>query len=444
MPLPRSSQMVLSILVLAAIIAIVWYALRGSPDAQLASTGSSEVTSPSGSNPGDVVFPVEVAVVRRGDLIKRLSTSGTIRAKREVEIIARVGGEIDSVSAFNGKYVRQGDLLVRLDDKEYRLAYEKASSLLLAAQIEYRTLSTSPFIGAEDTARIRQQLQEAIESLRVLEDRWQKREMSADEYNRRKRDFETDLGVFRAHRTDVVASKSGLTLARDALERAKLDLESTEIRAPFSGYVGDCDLATGMRIPIQKVLMKLVDVSRLYVDVEVLESEIGKLVVGRKAEVSVSAYPDQSFAGRVYTVNPIIDAKSKTVKVTIELTQTVAQTTPQWFDSAHHKSALGNPQSPSVSRLSSSVLRPGMFCAVRIETEILRDRLLVPKSALLVRDQRTLVFVVQNGMAKWQYVEVGEENNEYFEARSGIASGDTVIVGGHYTLAHDSKVVRGN
>lgn len=81
-----------------------------------------------------------------------------------------------------------------------------------------------------------------------------------------------------------------------------------------------------------------------------------------------------------------------------------------------------------------------MFCAVHIETDILKNRLLVPKNALLVRDQRTLVFLAQNGLAKWQYVEVGDENWEYLEARSGISVGDTVIAGGHFTLAHDTKI----
>jgi hypothetical protein len=50
------------------------------------------------------------------------------------------------------------------------------------------------------------------------------------------------------------------------------------------------------------------------------------------------------------------------------------------------------------------------------------------------------VFVAQEGLAKWHYVEVGEENEELIEIKSGIAVGDTVIVAGHYTLAHDAKV----
>jgi hypothetical protein len=50
------------------------------------------------------------------------------------------------------------------------------------------------------------------------------------------------------------------------------------------------------------------------------------------------------------------------------------------------------------------------------------------------------VFVAQSGLAKWQYVDVGEENDDYIEVKSGVSVEDTVIVAGHYTLAHDAKI----
>ncbi|MDL1892690.1 efflux RND transporter periplasmic adaptor subunit [Sphingobacteriales bacterium CHB3] len=89
---------------------------------------------------------------------------------------------------------------------------------------------------------------------------------------------------------------------------------------------------------------------------------------------------------------------------------------------------------------ASNSLMPGMYATVRIQTEIIADRLLVPKAALLVRDQRTLVFTAQQGLAKWHYVDVEDENERFIAIRSGITPGDTVIVDGHYTLAHDAGI----
>jgi len=359
---------------------------------------------------GEIVFPVEAAVARRGDLVKRLGATGIVRAKREVDVVSRIGGEVVQVSVYNGKFVNAGEVLVKLDDREYWIVFEHARTMLLAAQIEYKSMSATPAQEQVDSAEVRRRIEEAERKYGEAQREFQAGRMTRDDFARARRDYETDIAYYQAHRGDVVANKSGLSQAREAYERAKMNLEATEIKAPFSGYVANCELAVGMQVEAGKVLLRLVDLSSLFVDVEVLESEIGKVKVGRKAEVSVNAFPGERFSGTVERINPIVEAKSKTAKVTVEV------------------------------RDAATKLRPGMFAAVKLETEILRDRLLVPKEALLVRDQRPLVFVAQGGLAKWHYVEVGDENESFLEIRAGITPGDTVIVSGHYTLAHDAKV----
>ncbi len=372
--------------------------------------------------PADVVFPVKVAAARRGVLIKRLNTSGIIRAKREVDLIARIGGEVVAVSVYNGKFVKQGELLVKLDDREHRVALEKAKAALLSSQIEYKSLISAEVIGTVDSAQLREQIAAAHAMFRRAEAQYRQGHMTEEEFGRVKRDYEATMAYYGSKRGDLVANKSGLTQATEQYERARMNLEWTEIRAPFAGYVANCEINEHMQVQAGKVLLKLVDVSSLLVDVEVLESEIGKIAVGREAEVSVNAYPEEKFIGKIIAINPIVDPKSKTVKVTVELKDSRPKT-------AHHSPINQSPP-----------LRPGMFANVRLEAEIVKDRLLVPKEALLVRDQRRLVFVVREGLAKWHYVEVGEENEEQVEIKSGIVPGDSVIVSGHYTLAHDARV----
>lgn len=320
---------------------------------------------------------------------------------------------------------------MKLDDREHRLAYEKAAASLLAAQIEYKTLASYPAAGEIDSATVRQRLKEAKEKFEEAVQAYREAKISFDEFNRYRQDYETDSGYYGAQRSDMIANKSGLTQAREAFERAKMNLEWTEIKAPFPGYVADCELEPGIEVQLGKVLMKVVDVSRLLVDVEVLESEIGKMRVGAKAEVSVNAHLDKNFTGTVAAINPIVDARSKTVKVTVQLRDARPTATEQ-------------PTSHGSTMDQRLLLRPGMFATVRLESEILPNRLLVPKDALLVRYQRTLVFIARGGLAKWQYVTIGEDNEKVIEIRSGVLAGDTVIIGGHYTLSHDAKVLKAN
>ena len=374
-------------------------------------------TLPSVESSSEVIFPVQTVIAHKGNLVKSLHTNGTLRAKREVVIVARVGGEITRVTARNGAYVHSGKELVKLDDREYRLAYEKASNALLGAQIDYKTYTASGEIQQRpDSLESRKDVAAMKSKLSELEKNFAASNIKFEEYLRLKRDYETDLAYATVHPGDVMASKSGLSQARETYERAKLDFEGTIIKAPFDGFVADCELAEGMRIQAGKELFTMIDVSSLLVDVEVLETEIANVQVGRKAEISVNAFPNEKFAGTVATINPIVDAKSKTVKVTIVL------------------------KDGRSDRWQGLKLRPGMYATVQLETEILTNRLLVPKEALLTRDQRNLLFVVDGGLAKWHYVEIGEENQQFVEIKEGIKAGDAVIVKGHYTLAHDARV----
>ena len=90
-------------------------------------------------------------------------------------------------------------------------------------------------------------------------------------------------------------------------------------------------------------------------------------------------------------------------------------------------------------------LRPGMFVRALIAGETFRDRLLVPREAILTRDDRPLLFKIEDGRAKWLYVQLGENNNDLVEITRVLQGGqlapnDKVIVSDHLTLTHDTKI----
>ena len=139
-------------------------------------------------------------------------------------------------------------------------------------------------------------------------------------------------------------------------------------------------------------------------------------MAGREVDLRFSAFPDRAFRGRIEAVSPVINAEDKTCAVHV---------------------TMDNP---------SEEVKPGMHAEVEIPTEIFKDRLLVPQQAILVRGGRKLVFAVEGDIAKWRYIEVGLENERFAEVLPGkepgwgVSAGDNVIVEGHVTLAHDTKV----
>jgi HlyD family secretion protein len=315
----------LVLIILVLVLLVFWRSANKSGADAPSGNNNSAVHNPA---PGtaEVVFAVEAAIARKGDLVKRLTTTGTLRARREVQIVARVGGNIVTVPVQNGDYVRAGQLLLRTDDTEYSLALERATTALLGAQIEFKSMiSYDPAVildsstTGSDSLRFKEKVQEARKGLHSLEKQYAEGKVSFAEYARAKRDYESDIAYFTAYRGDVMANKSGLSQARETYERSKLDFIAARITAPFAGYIADLDLSSGMKISAGMELFKLVDVSSLCVDVDVLETEVGKVHRGGIVDVTVPAYPGQQFRGTVVAMNPIVNPKSKTVKVTIEL-----------------------------------------------------------------------------------------------------------------------------
>jgi multidrug efflux pump subunit AcrA (membrane-fusion protein) len=126
--------------------------------------------------------------------------------------------------------------------------------------------------------------------------------------------------------------------------------------------------------------------------------------------------------GRVASINPVVDPRTRTARVTV---------------------LLPNPD---------GAVKPGMYARVRIAARLFPDRIMVPRGSILERDNRTLVFVFEpdsegssQGTAKWTYVTTGLENDEFVEIVPGegttlLEPGQIVLTEGHYTLIHDARV----
>lgn len=355
---------------------------------------------------GEVVFNVKTQLVKKGDLIKTISANGVVKALKELEVVSNISGFISEIKVYEGKNVLKGDLLIKFDDREYKIALNEAEASLLNAKIEYG------FYAKEESVPIDTRKADSIKvELNKLQKLFNDKKISEDEYLKEKDKLDLSLIFTGAKRDDVILNKSGMTNAINAVNRAKLNLSYTEIFAPFDGVVANFNLVENKRVNASEKLFDLLNVSRLKVEVGVLENEINKIIIGSKAKLKLNAVPYKIYQGKVIHINPLVDSETKTCRVTVEIID------------------------------KDNNIKPGMFASVSIEAEILKNRILIPKEALLVRDRRNLVFTVEDDLAKWHYVTIGEQNDEFIEVIDGINSGDTVIVDGHYNLAHDSKII---
>lgn len=201
-----------------------------------------------------------------------------------------------------------------------------------------------------------------------------------------------------------------LDAMRADVDLAKLQLAYTEIRAPFDGIVAARHIKVGnmieMNAPVFRVTTYEPLIARLYVP----ERELNRLAVGQPAGLRVDALPEQTFSGVVDRVSPVVDAATGTFAVTIAL--------------------------PA----SDGLLKPGMFGRINIVHDVHDNATLVPRSAVIVEDAKSVVFVIRDGRAQRQAVRTGYANNGSIEILEGIAAGEQVVTVGQNSLKDGALV----
>jgi Cu(I)/Ag(I) efflux system membrane fusion protein len=194
------------------------------------------------------------------------------------------------------------------------------------------------------------------------------------------------------------------------LEKTGKVLRTLPLHAPSSGYVMHMAVREGMHVVPAMELYALADLSTVWVLADVYEYEIPLVELGQQATMTLSYFPGQTFTGKVTYVYPILETKTRTVKVRFELPN------PQW------------------------ALKPGMFA--NIDLQIPRGkRLVVPNTAVLDSGTEQLVFIDQGqGMFEPRKVTVGVRTREAYEILEGIQAGELVVTRGNFLVDSESNL----
>lgn len=349
---------------------------------------------------------VSVTLAENTSLVVPVIAEGVVRARHTAEIKFELAGRISKVLVQEGQRVRRGQALASLDDREYVVASEEARANTLDALGKLAVEENN--LGEPEQERA---LREKLAELEAMERRG---EISRDERRAREMDLGIEAVREGAFRRELLEVRSGLAASRAAEQRAELNLERTVLRAPFAGVVSGLTLNSGERVQVGATLCTVIDDVEVEADLGVLESDLKALEAGRPALVYIPAL-DRTVPATVDVISPSIDPESRTCQVLVRL------------------------------RSEDGKIKPGMFVRTSIAGEVHRDKLVVPRSAILTRDGRPLLFRVEDDRAKWVYVELGLRNDHAVEIASvvqggPVEAGTPIIVDNHLTLTHDAKV----
>ncbi len=200
--------------------------------------------------------------------------------------------------------------------------------------------------------------------------------------------------------------RSGLQQAESNYNMTLRDIDNATLSAPFDGIVANVKGARHTMATASEPFCRIINDSRMSVVFPILESELPHVENGGMIEVMPYS-SDKKYVGHISEINPVVDESGHvTVKAILE---------------------------------QSRSLIDGVNVRVRC-SQSLGKRLVVPKSAVVLRSGRQVVFCYKDGRAMWNYVTTGLENLDSYEITEGLGEGDTVIVAGNENLAHETPV----
>jgi membrane fusion protein (multidrug efflux system) len=305
--------------------------------------------------------PVEAAKVVAAPLREQVTAIGTLLSNEAVTISSEVPGRLKEIHFQEGQPIDKGAPLFTLDDSIYRAQLDDAAAKLrLAEQTNKRT--SALFTNKYATAQ------------------------SADE------------------------SASNLAVNTAAVELARVQLEKAHIVAPFSGIVGLRRVSVGEYITAGQALVNLEAIDPVKADFRVPEKFLPAIRVGQTIRIKVDAFPEDSFEGKVYAIDPRLDIAGRSLLV---------------------RAVVPN---------GDQRLRPGLFARVTVLLQLKEDALSVPEQAIVPQGDSQFVFKIVDGKVHLTKVVTGTRRDGRVEIVEGLAPGDQVVTAGQLKIRDGTAV----
>jgi membrane fusion protein, multidrug efflux system len=309
----------------------------------------------------DAPVPVETVTLETGTIEDTLRLSATLHAEMQVQVLSRTAGQVTARAAEEGDVVKAGAVLVRIEADEQSAAITRIDSDLAVARTNYERQKKLHGQGVVS--------EQSLENAKAEVDR--------------------------------------LELARRDASRS---LGHTVVKAPIGGTVTRRLVKFGDLVVPNQPLYEIVQLDTLVADVFVPEKDVHKVTAGGVARLSSPSSGQALPDGRVERIAPIVDPRSGTVKVTIDLPDDAA-------------------------------LRPGMFVDVHLVVASDDDALLLPRQALVYDNDQPYAFKLVDGdKVERVAVEIAIEDRDSIKPAGGFAAGDRVVVAGQIGLKDGAQV----
>lgn len=335
-------------------------------------------------------IPVTIATIDRHEFADEISAVGTLKARDTSPLSPKVAGSVNQVLVDIGDRVEAGEVVIKLDRTNLALGVKQMRAALAAARATIPQAEASYEHAEKEYRRAIELLKERV----IPQSR-----------------FDVSEAAYKSAKEAVSSAKALHDQAKAALEIALEHLKNTEIRSPISGHVVERNVEIGQAVAPGSRLLRIVDQTSLNLDADLPEADIGRFAIGTAAVITTDAFSEHEFSGKVTVVNPMVDQKTRTFRMRIE---------------------VPNPLGKLVD---------GMFARVKLSAGKRRS-LAIPGNALqrLPGSGTYYVFVVEGNKSYKRTVKIGARNDLYAEVMDGLVEDDKVVTSGAGRLRSGAEV----
>lgn len=371
-----------------------------------------------------------------------LTASGYVVAHHKIAVGAKVMGRVQWIGVEKGDRVQQGQVLVRLEDEDFQAQVNQARANLTAAQARLDQLraGSRPQEKLKDNAAVMQaeaNYKYALEDHHRTEQLYRSGVVAKIELDRATAQRDATLAMLESARQssqmtnigpraeEIRAAAAQVQQMRAALDYAETQLASTKIKAPVTGTVLQRIVERGEMVTpsafgesgARTSVVALADLNDLQIELDISQTDFSRLKMNQRAEIIPEAFPNLRYRGFIAEIAPEANRAKATVQIKVKVENPDEQLRPEM-------NARVNFLAEETTRAAGTV----------------SNRVLVPKTAVVRRDESDFVFVVKGSMVEQRVIRRGEETADSYFVLEGLSGGESVVIAGVERLRDGDRV----
>jgi HlyD family secretion protein len=382
--------------------------------------------------------PVRVETAGASGGTSILSATGYVVAHHKIAVGAKVMGRVAWIGVEKGDLVQEGQVLVRLEDFEFRAQVNQARANLSSAQARFDQLRTGS--RPQEKMRDKAAVLQAEARLRTAEAEYQRTERlhregvaSKSELDRALSERDTAAALVEAAKqsstmTDIGPRPEEIRAAEAEVQQmkaAQTQMAATDIKAPVSGTVLERIVERGEMVSpsafggsgARTSVVDLADLTDLQVELDISQTDFSRLQMGQKAEIIPEAYPNLKYTGYIAEIAPEANRAKSTIQVKVKVENPDQQLRPEM------NARVNFIADDSANKQSSST-----------------GRILVPKQAVVRIDNGAFVFVIKGNKVEQRAIRAGGEVGDDYHVLEGLSGNESVALNGADKLRDGDRV----